>query len=591
MSHSATEHSLVHVPAHLRQFVVEQDYDRYTPIDHAVWRYVMRQNSQFLGERAHSAYLEGLRTSGIGIERIPNIAEMNECLSQIGWGAVTIDGFIPAVAFFDFQAHGILPIACDIRQYDHIAYTPAPDIIHEAAGHAPIIKDEKYRTYLKVFGDIGSRALSTRQDYELYEAIRLLSIVKEDPEATAEQIREAEEDLERKVKAVTVVSEATKLSRLYWWTVEYGLIGDVNDPQIYGAGLLSSVGESMSCLRDDVKKIPFSLEACVETDFDITKPQPQLFVCKNFDELIDAVQQFAKTMGQSVGGTKSLQAAKDMGQISTSVYSSGLQVSGTLSRLILDEEGEAVYLNTSGPSALAINNQELPHHGKAAHEHGFGSPIGKLDGVDKPLEAFTDDELRANGIMIGQQATLTFASGIIVRGNTSYLMRHPESGAIVLIGFDACTVTLGEDILFSAEWGTYDMAVGEQIVSVFAGAADRATFVMGTHQPSAVQTKRPSYTSEQLQMQRLFQQVRSIRESNSWSQDSVAALEQIYAELQKSFPQDWLLRLELLELLHSRQANTQLKIQLHEQLLQLARKQPDHTQLIHNGIGLVFETK
>ena len=85
MNRVHSESSLVQVPVHLQEFVVEQDYDRYTPIDHAVWRYVMRQNSSFLGKTAHSAYLEGLRTSGISIERIPNIEEMNQCLSQIGW--------------------------------------------------------------------------------------------------------------------------------------------------------------------------------------------------------------------------------------------------------------------------------------------------------------------------------------------------------------------------------------------------------------------------------------------------------------------------------------------------------------------------
>lgn len=295
-------------------------------------------------------------------------------------GAVTIDGFIPAVAFFDFQAHRILPIACDIRQYDHIAYTPAPDIIHEAAGHAPIILDETYRSYLKIFGEIGSRALSSKEDYELYEAIRYLSIVKEDPESTEEVIRQAEEELERKAKAVQNVSEANELARLYWWTVEYGLIGDCENPRIYGAGLLSSVGESISCLQDDVKKIPFSLQACIETDYDITKPQPQLFVCRDFQELIDAILEYSKRMALNVGGTESLIKARNMPQTTTAVYSSGLQVSGILAELEFDSQGEAVYLKTTGPSALAVGNKELPGHGKQYHAEGFGSPIGRLAG-------------------------------------------------------------------------------------------------------------------------------------------------------------------------------------------------------------------
>jgi phenylalanine-4-hydroxylase len=581
MNRVHSESSLVQVPVHLQEFVVEQDYDRYTPIDHAVWRYVMRQNSSFLGKTAHSAYLEGLRTSGISIERIPNIKEMNECLSQIGWGAVTINGFIPAVAFFDFQAHGILPIACDIRQYDHIAYTPAPDIIHEAAGHAPIIKDEKYRSYLKLFGDIGSKAISSREDYEVYEAIRLLSIVKEDPEATEEEIRAAEEDLERKIQAVKEVSEATQLSRLYWWTVEYGLIGDVNNPQIYGAGLLSSVGESMSCLKDDVKKIPFSLKACIETDFDITKPQPQLFVCKDFDELIEAVKEFAKTMAISVGGTESLIKASKMGQTSTSVYSSGLQVSGTVTHLEFDQKGEAVYLVTTGPTALAVDNKELPGHGKAYHHEGFGSPIGRLMGETTPLELFTDEQLTAHGIVVDQTTTLSFESGVKVSGKVAYL--HRENDRIVLIGFDNCTVTYGEKTLFQAEWGTFDMAVGERIVSVFAGAADREKFAKGTHQPSAINAKRPTYTPAQIRLHQLYQLVRDIREQSLPETNLLPILE----EVAEAHPHDWLIRLEMLEILHERDALSDKQAELRHTLQQLMQEQPENAQLIQNGLSLI----
>ncbi len=585
MNRVESDFSLVRVPAHLKQFVVEQDYDQYTPIDQAVWRYVMRQNSHFLGQRAHEAYLEGLRTSGISIERIPNIKEMNESLAQIGWGAVTIDGFIPAVAFFDFQAHGILPIACDIRQYDHIAYTPAPDIIHEAAGHAPIIKDEKYRTYLKIFGDIGSRAISSREDYEVYEAIRLLSIVKEDPEATPEQIAAAERDLDEKIKAVKEVSEAAQLSRLYWWTVEYGLIGDLDNPQIYGAGLLSSVGESMSCLLPDVAKIPFSLEACIQTDFDITKPQPQLFVCQNFDQLIEAVQEFAKTMAMSVGGTESLEKAKQMGQIATAVYSSGLQVSGVFHDFEYDETGEAVYLKTTGPTALAFRDKQLTGHGKEYHREGFGSPIGMLRDSAKTLESYSDEELTAAGICLDQPAHLQFASGVEVKGIVRYV--HREQGSIILIGFDECSVTYQGKVLFQAEWGTYDMAVGEKITSVFAGAADREEFAVGTHQPSDVKTRRPTYSVEIQRLHHLFRDIRTLRESHPDEKQVQLEVTRIMAELDQSYPEEWLLRLEILEILIDQRILPDSQTVLRSQLEHLASVNPEISQLIHNGLSLL----
>ena len=154
-------------------------------------------------------------------------------------------GLYPPVAFFDFQAHGILPIACDIRTLEHVAYTPAPDIIHESAGHAPVLAYTEYGDFVKRFGEIGRKAISSKEDLDVYEAIRLLSILKEDPSATEEEVTAAEVNLDLALAAVTSVSEATQASRLYWWTVEYGLIGDLNDPKIYGAGLLSSMGRAV----------------------------------------------------------------------------------------------------------------------------------------------------------------------------------------------------------------------------------------------------------------------------------------------------------------------------------------------------------
>jgi len=127
------------LPKHLHEFIVKQPYEQYTAQNQAVWRYVMRLNTSFLPKVAHSYYLEGIAKTGISIEKIPEMEGMNSILKDIGWAAVSVDGFIPPNAFMEFQAYNVLVIASDIRTIDHIAYTPAPDIIHEAAGHAPII--------------------------------------------------------------------------------------------------------------------------------------------------------------------------------------------------------------------------------------------------------------------------------------------------------------------------------------------------------------------------------------------------------------------------------------------------------------------
>ena len=117
---------------------------------------------------------------------------MNRILKDIGWAAVAVDGFIPPNAFMEFQAYNVLVISSEIRTIDHINYTPAPDIIHEAAGHAPIIANYEYAEYLRRLGQIGSKAISSPMDHEMYESIRLLSILKENPNSSKESILEAE---------------------------------------------------------------------------------------------------------------------------------------------------------------------------------------------------------------------------------------------------------------------------------------------------------------------------------------------------------------------------------------------------------------
>ena len=249
------------MPKHLLQFAVDQRYDDYTPVDHAVWRFIMRQNIFFLKEYAHKVYFQGLLDTGISFDRIPRIQEMNDILGKIEWGAVAVDGFIPPAAFMEFQAYKVLVIACDMRQIRHIEYTPAPDIVHEAAGHAPIIVDREYSNYLQRFGEIGAKAMSSKKDFELYEAIRHLSILKELPNGDPKEIEAATKLVEERQKNLGEPSEMARLSRLHWWTVEYGLIGALENPKIYGAGLLSSIGESVSCLEPAVEKIPYSIEA------------------------------------------------------------------------------------------------------------------------------------------------------------------------------------------------------------------------------------------------------------------------------------------------------------------------------------------
>jgi len=111
------------LPPHLKQYIKAQDYEQYTPINQAVWRYVMRKNVAYLGTVAHHSYLSGLEKTGISIDEIPSMYGMNRILKEIGWAAVAVDGFIPPNAFMEFQAYKVLVIASDIRQLENIEYT------------------------------------------------------------------------------------------------------------------------------------------------------------------------------------------------------------------------------------------------------------------------------------------------------------------------------------------------------------------------------------------------------------------------------------------------------------------------------------
>lgn len=560
------------IPSHLRPFVAQQHYNAYTPIEHAVWRYVMKQNHHFLEDTAHEAFVEGLRESGININEIPKVSEMNANLAKFGWGAAIVDGLIPGTAFFDFQANGILPIATDIRQKSNIEYTPAPDILHEAAGHAPILFNETYSKFVKTIGHIGANAFATEEEHEAFEATRHLSIVMEDPNSSEEEIAQAKQDLEEKQQAITEQSEAEQISRIFWFTVEFGLIGDVKDPKIFGAGLLSSVGESKHCLSDAVEKRPFNVNEVIKTSYDVTSMQDKLFVCESFEQLIEEVERFGNQMAFRRGGTEGIEKAIRSNQIATVEYNSGLQVSGTFSEVIKDENGEAIYMKAKGPTALAIQNEQMENHGRQTHQDGFGAPIGLLKGCI-PLEAQEEKDLKKLGIELNKTTHITFQSGIEITGHVSDLIFR--NGKLVLISLEECLVMLGDDVLFDPSWGTFDLAVGSEIVSVRPRVADHDSF-FGTTPPIVEEegVRKPLTALEFL-----FAEVREIRESTV----TVDQLQAISTKLTKEFPEEWLLRLELVELLEENAPSHPLKNHLLKEL-QVLCEQDRFTRLIQNGL-------
>ena len=566
------------LPRHLLNLVIDQPYNQYTPQDHAVWRYVMRQNVRYLPDVAHHSYIDGLKRTGISIDRIPEMYGMNRILKEIGWAAVAVDGFIPPSAFMEFQAYNVLVIAADIRPVDQVLYTPAPDIIHEAAGHAPIIADHEYSAYLRDFGKAGTRAFSSVYDAQVYEAIRHLSILKADPYTTPKAIEDAEADLDKISGQQIVPSEMAQLRNLHWWTVEYGLIGIPENPKIYGAGLLSSIGESHNCLKPQVKKLPYSLDA-KNFSFDITRQQPQLFVTPDFRYLNTVLNEYLETMALRRGGSEGLKKALNSGSVCTVVYSSGLQVSGKLTRVLWDGD-EPAYIGFEGPSMLACDDHQLDGHGVTYHKDGFGSPIGMLKDFNGKPETMSDGELASQGIETGKTILLEYNSGVRVEGYLEKIIRR--QGNTLLFTFSNCTVTyLGKE-LFSPAWGTYDMAVGSRIISAFAGPADPDAF--GLQYPAPVEkTHHLEHDEETKRLHTLYQEVRMFRENGI----NAVKLSGIWHAVKQYYPGEWLLPLEIAELLKADEDSAEVLNDIFQHLEKKKSESDELRSLVGDGLKMI----
>jgi len=536
------------LPPHLKQFIKPQNYALYTYQDQAVWRHVMRKNVDFLSTVAHGSYLAGLKKTGISIDNIPSMYGMNRILKEIGWAAVAVDGFIPPAAFMEFQAYKILVIAADIRKLENIEYTPAPDIIHEAAGHAPIIASPDYAEYLRRFGEIGSKAISSAHDHEMYEAVRKISILKETRSEKAnvqldQEIAAAEAEIERLQHKKVEPSEMSLIRNLHWWTVEYGLVGTLENPKLYGAGLLSSLGESKSCLEPDVEKRLYSIDAAYQ-DFDITRKQPHLYVTPNFATLSEVLEEFANTMAVRKGGHRGLQKLINSRSLGTIELSTGLQVSGVFKRMIINDDNEVVFFETKGPSALAYREKELIGHGTATHKQGFLSPLGKLKGINLAIEDMGPRDLQAYNFYDNQRIEFTYESGIKVEGLNITGQRN-VNGKLMLIQFTDCTVTYKDEILFSPEDGVLNLAVGKEIVSAYAGPADYFSFDLVYHESNTKTIKRTT-SKRETAIQELYKKVRDYREEDKINKP---LLEKLKAQVEQDYPEQWLLVEEIEELI------------------------------------------
>lgn len=224
----------------------EQRYARYDAEAHDVWRILSERRMTTLRATGSRVFLEGIERIGLELDRVPDLAAVNRRLAAAtGWSAVGVDGFIPAAQFFRCLASRRFPTTLAVRPRAQLDYLPEPDIFHDVFGHVPLHADPVFADFLQEFGALAAES------------------------ATEE--------------------ETTAMARLFWFTVEFGLVREAGDVKIYGSGLISSHGDAANALGPRCDRRPFSLDAVLAQPFAIDRLQDVLFVADGFDQLFDAV--------------------------------------------------------------------------------------------------------------------------------------------------------------------------------------------------------------------------------------------------------------------------------------------------------------
>lgn len=251
-SHShALDSQLIAQPA------VAQDWNAYTEENHEVWEILYSRRMKDLESTASDVFLRGAHAIGLSGTQIPDLADVNRRLTpRTGWNAVPVGGFLPAKEFFASLAQRRFPTTVTIRSREGIDYVPEPDIFHDVFGHVPLHSDPVFAEFLQRFGEAASKA-TTEEDVEM-------------------------------------------MARLFWFTVEFGLIEENGQPRIYGSGLISSAGDAANALGAACDRRPFSVEAVTSRAFRIDQLQDTLFVVSSFDQLFDAVERVSADISSHV---------------------------------------------------------------------------------------------------------------------------------------------------------------------------------------------------------------------------------------------------------------------------------------------------
>ena len=230
-------------------WTIPQNWAHYTPEEHATWDLLFERQAKLLPGRASNAWLRGLDVLKLSKPGIPDFEELSDRLMKLtGWQVVAVPGLVPDDVFFDHMANRRFVAGNFIRRADQLDYLEEPDVFHDVFGHVPLLADPVYADYMQAYGEGGLRSLS-------FGAIH-------------------------------------KLARLYWYTVEFGLIRTAEGLRIFGAGIVSSHSESIFALDDpSPNRIGFNLERVMRTPYRIDDYQQTYFVIESFDQLLRETQE------------------------------------------------------------------------------------------------------------------------------------------------------------------------------------------------------------------------------------------------------------------------------------------------------------
>ena len=230
------------------QYLTTQDWAAYTRDDHEAWSLLYARRMAALEHTASRVFLSGAAAIGLSPDRVPDLADVNRRLAErTGWTSVPVTGFLPARDFFACLAMRRFPTTVTMRPKDRLDYVPEPDIFHDVFGHVPLHAHTIFAEFLQRFGALAAAACT-------------------------------DEELQR-------------LARLFWFTVEFGLITEGDEVKIYGSGLISSHEDGAHALSEQCERRPFRLEDVLAQPFVIDKLQDVLFVIGSYTQLFDAVKQ------------------------------------------------------------------------------------------------------------------------------------------------------------------------------------------------------------------------------------------------------------------------------------------------------------